>query len=104
MTICEGILYPFVEEIKVATCFETVYLVEDNAPCHQTTARVDCDQRKELGLVTINWPSNSLDLNKIKQRWDPMKDVISIYRFVGASMETVTQAKVYSPQIFGLWL
>ena len=102
MQVCEGILYPFVEEIKVATGFETVYLVEDNAPCHQTTARVDCDRRKELGLVTLNWPSNSPDLNKIEQCWDPMKDEISIYRFVGASMETVAHAKVYSSQIFRL--
>jgi hypothetical protein len=35
------ILYPFVEEIKVVTGYDTIYLVEDNAPCHQIVQRVD---------------------------------------------------------------
>jgi len=87
--VCKGILYPFVEEIKVATAFEAFYLVEDNTWYHQTTARVDGDRRKELGLDTLNWLSNSPDLNKIEQYWDLMKNDISIYHFVGASMETV---------------
>jgi hypothetical protein len=92
--VYEDILYPFVQEIKTATSYDNIYLVEDNAPCHQTVQRVDSDCRKELGLTTLNWPSNSPDLNKIEQCWDPMKDEISIYHFVGASLETVMQAKV----------
>ena len=92
-----NILYPFVQEIKTATGYHNIYLVEDNAPCHQIVQRGDSDRRKELGLTTLDWPSNTPDLNKIEQCWSPMKDEISIYRFVGASMETVAQAKVLSP-------
>ena len=58
---------------------------------------MDSDRRKELDLTTLDWPSNTPDLNKIEQCWSPMEDEISIYRFVGASMETVAQAKVISP-------
>ena len=70
--------------------------MEDNAPSHQTTARVtaDRDRRKELDLITLDWPSNSPDLKKIEQCWDPKKDEMSIYYFVGASIETVAQAKL----------
>jgi len=93
-TVCEEILYPFVQEIKAATGFDTIYLVEDNAPCHQTVQRVDKERRQGLGLHTLKWPSNSPDLNKIERCWDPMKNDISTYQFIGASMETVASAQV----------
>lgn len=70
--------------------------MEDNALAHQTVQRVNVERRDAIGLKTLDWPSNSPELNKIEQCWDPMKDEISTYKFVCASIETVTPAKVRS--------
>jgi len=97
--VCEDIVDPFVQEIYTATGYDDIYLVEDNTPCHQIVQRVDSDGRTELSQSTLNCPSNSPDLRKIEQCWDPMKDDISIYRIVGASLKTVMQAKVISSRL-----
>lgn len=94
--VCEDVLYPWIAEIKASTGHSIIYLVEDNAPSHQTVRRVDFDRRAELGIKALDWPSNSPDLNKIERCWDPMKDEISIFHFIGASQETVAEAKVCS--------
>jgi transposase len=76
------------------------YLVEDNAPAHQTAQAVDDVERKERGIITLNWPSKSPDLNSIENVWDYEKDEISTYQFTGASKATVAEAKAMLEQVW----
>ncbi|RPA96662.1 hypothetical protein L873DRAFT_1811013 [Choiromyces venosus 120613-1] len=70
-----------------------LYLVEDNAPSHQTARSVDKEERKEKGIVTLDWPSKSPDINQIEGIWDYEKDEISTWQFVGAGKAVVDGAK-----------
>ncbi|RPA93880.1 hypothetical protein L873DRAFT_1815192 [Choiromyces venosus 120613-1] len=71
-----------------------LYLVEDNTPSHQTMRKVDEQERKEYGIVTLDWPSKSPDLNQIEPIWDYEKDEISTWQFVGANRTIIDGAKV----------
>jgi hypothetical protein len=102
--VCEGVLYPFCQQVKAATGHDTIYLIEDNAPAHQTVERVDRDRRTELGIKTLDWPANSPDINKIEALWDPVKDEISTFQLIGASKESVEEAKVHLTVARGLYL
>jgi len=81
-------------EIKEATGYDTLYLVEDNVPPHQTMQRVDRDRQAELEIKTLDWPSNLPDLNTIEACWDSPNDEISTFHYIGASVATVEEAKV----------
>jgi len=70
-----------------------LYLVEDNAPSHQTARRVDDEERRSHGILTLNWPSKSPDLNQIEPIWDYEKDEVSTWQFIGASQRTIKEAK-----------
>lgn len=91
--VLRPLLYPWIDEIQARTGMPVTYLVEDNAPCHQTVQRVDKEERIIRGIVTFNWPSKSPDLNQIEPIWSDEKDEIATYQFTGASQETVRQAK-----------
>ncbi|RPB04436.1 hypothetical protein L873DRAFT_1799304 [Choiromyces venosus 120613-1] len=77
-----------------------LYLVEDNAPSHQTARSVDKEERKEKGIVTLDWPLKSPDINQIEGIWDYEKDEISTWQFVRASKAVVDGAKAVLCQAF----
>ena len=88
-----GVLYPFIQRIQKATGNPITYLIEDNAPAHRAVVRVDTQRRRDLGIITLPWPANSPDMNKIERCWDPLKDSVAKFTFQGASRETVERAK-----------
>lgn len=87
------LLYPWIDKLQASTGLPITYLVEDNAPSHQTVQRVDKALRTKKGIITFNWPSKSPDLNQIEPIWSNEKDEIATYQFTGASQETVREAK-----------
>lgn len=91
--VLRPLLYPWIDEIQALTGMPLTYLVEDNAPSHQTVQRVDREERISRGIITFNWPSKSPDMNQIEPIWSDQKDEIATYQFTGASMESVRQAK-----------
>jgi len=59
-------LYPWMESLRKTLGVPYLYLVEDNAPSHQTARRIDEDECLSHGILTLNWPSKSPDLNQIE--------------------------------------
>src|SRR5579862_9244398 len=49
-------------------------VMEDNAPVHK---KVCIPARAALGMVILNWPPNSPDLNPIEHIWSYIKDIIA---------------------------
>jgi hypothetical protein len=56
--------------------------------------RVESDQRAQVGIKTLDWPANLSDLHKVEACYNPLKDEISTFHLVGASVARVEEAKV----------
>ncbi|RPB01075.1 hypothetical protein L873DRAFT_1788675 [Choiromyces venosus 120613-1] len=69
------------------------YLVEDNAPAHQRACEVDFAEQKLNGILTLDWPLKSPDLNAIKEVWKEEKNEMATYQFTGVGQKTVEEAK-----------
>ncbi|RPA98352.1 hypothetical protein L873DRAFT_1790343 [Choiromyces venosus 120613-1] len=70
-----------------------LYLIEDNASSHQTARQVDNKERQSHGIITLDWPSKSPDLNSIKWIWEYKKDDISTWKFMGSERAAIEGAK-----------
>ncbi|MBW0493403.1 hypothetical protein O181_033118 [Austropuccinia psidii MF-1] len=71
-------LCPFVEKIEQEPWIRgrhQLLLMEDNAPIH--TAAFSNQWRKQNGILKMEWPAHSPDLNPIKNIWKLMKSQIS---------------------------
>ena len=91
--VLNPLLYPWIDQLQAQTGMPVTYLVEDNAPAHQTVQRVDRELRHIKGIITFQWPTRSPDLNQIEGLWSDCKDEIATYQFTAASQATVEQAK-----------
>ncbi|MBW0486511.1 hypothetical protein O181_026226 [Austropuccinia psidii MF-1] len=73
-------LRPFVEHMErapyVLGC-QQLTLMEDGAPIH--TARVSQEWRERNGLVKLQWPPHSPDMNPIENLWKKIKLQVSTF-------------------------
>ena len=54
--------------------FSEPIVMEDNAPVHK---KVCIPARADLGMISLEWPPNSPDLNPIENIWSHMKEIIA---------------------------
>jgi len=60
-------------------------VMEDNAPVHK---KVCIAARADLGMISLEWPPNSTDLNPIENIWSYMKEIIARnYSLVSSAKE-----------------
>jgi len=84
--------YPFIRQIKKETG-RAMSAVEDNASAHTTAQVLGEEERKRLGIRSVDWPAQSPDLNKIEPLWNYLKDSLEEYEFKGQSQDTKEQVK-----------
>ena len=70
-------LQPYYQAICNANPGREVWLIEDNAPPYVKANRLFADEKNRIGIRTIDWPSNSLDLHPIENTFFDLKKEVS---------------------------
>ncbi|PWW77827.1 hypothetical protein C7212DRAFT_342466 [Tuber magnatum] len=63
-----------------------VWAVEDNASTYTIVKELGKEERKRLGIRSVDWPAQSPDLNKIEPLWAYLKDSLEEYEFTGQNL------------------
>ena len=73
MSLSERIIELVCGWVRIRNC--RLIFQQDNSLAHKALERIQELQKR--GIITMDWPASSLDLNVIKEAWIMMKDYTS---------------------------